>query len=132
MYPVASTGDNGMYDSRAVDLNATGFTISLTDAEKIQFYSNTQKILGTITVSLNTWAHIAVTRSGTSLRLFVNGVLDGNVSNSQNFTDTNITIGRGVWASSEFEGYLDDFRVTKGYARYTSNFTPPTSAFKDK
>ncbi len=132
MYPVASTGDNGMYDSRVVDLNATGFTISLTDAEKIQFYSDTQKILGTTTVSLNTWTHIAVTRSGTSLRLFVNGVLDGNVSNSQNFTDTNITIGRGVWASSEFEGYLDDFRVTKGYARYTSNFTPPTSAFKDK
>jgi|LakMenE18May11ns_1017448.scaffolds.fasta_scaffold9956670_11 hypothetical protein len=132
MYPVASTGDNGMYDSRVVDLNATGFTISLTDAEKIQFYSDTQKILGTTTVSLNTWTHIAVTRSGTSLRLFVNGVLDGNVSNSQNFTDTNITIGRGVWASSEFEGYLDDFRVTKGYARYTSNFSPPTSALKDK
>jgi hypothetical protein len=121
-----------MYDSRVVDLNATGFTISLTDAEKIQFYSDTQKILGTTTVSLNTWTHIAVTRSGTSLRLFVNGVLDGNVSNSQNFTDTNITIGRGVWASSEFEGYLDDFRVTKGYARYTSNFSPPTSALKDK
>jgi hypothetical protein len=132
MYPVASTGDNGIWDSRNADLSATGFTISYTDTEKIQFYSDTQKILGTITVSLNTWAHIAVTRSGTSLRLFVNGVLDGNVSNSQNFTDTNITIGRGVWTSSEFEGYLDDFRVTKGYARYTSNFSAPTAAFRDK
>lgn len=132
MYPVASTGDNGMYDSRAVDLNTTGFTISLTDAQKIQIYSNAQHILGNTTLSLNTWTHIAVTRSGTSLRLFVNGVVDGNVSNSQSFTDTNITIGKGIWSGSEFEGYLDDFRVTKGYARYTSTFSPPTSALKDK
>ena len=132
MYPVASTGDNGIWDSRNADLSATGFTISLTDAEKIQFYSDTQKILGNTAVSLNTWTHIAVTRSGTSLRLFVNGIVDGNVTNSQNFTDTNITIGKGVWGSSEFEGYLDDLRITKGYARYTSNFSPPTSALKDK
>ena len=133
MYPVASAGDNGIYDSRATDLNATGFTISLTDAEKIQFYSDTQKILSAATISLNTWTHIAVTRSETSLRLYVNGIVANTVTNSQSFTDTNITIGKGIWGSSEFEGYLDDLRITKGYARYTSNtFTVPTSALKDK
>ena len=133
MYPVASTGDNGIYDSRAVDLNATGFTISLTDAEKIQFYSDTLKILSAATISLNTWTHIAVTRSETSLRLYVNGIVANTVTNSQSFTDTNITIGKGIWGSSEFEGYLDDLRITKGYARYTSNtFTTPTAALKDQ
>ena len=124
IYPVASTGDNGIWDSRSVDLSATGFTLSLTDAEKIQVYSDTQKILGSSTISLNTWTHIALTRSNGIMRLFVNGTIDGSVTNTQNFIDTNFFIGKGVWANSEFEGYLDEVRITKGIARYTSNFTP--------
>jgi len=129
MYPIASTGDNGIYDSRTADLSTGGFTISLTDAEKIQFFSDSQKILGSTTIPLNQWTFIAVTRSGTALKLFVNGVLDGSATNSQNFSDTTLLIGKGIWASSEYEGYLQDFRLTKGYARYTANFTPPASAF---
>lgn len=84
-------------------------------------------------VTLNTWSHVAVSRSGTSTRLFLNGVQTGST-----YTDTNnyLTPAR-VWIGADddgspnayFIGYIDDLRITKGVARYTANFTPPTQAF---
>jgi hypothetical protein len=76
----------------------------------------------------NTWTHIAVTRSQNIVYIFQNGLLLGSGANSRNWSmnnssffispDTNTASG-GAW--------FDDFRVTKGVARYTSNFTPPST-----
>jgi hypothetical protein len=81
----------------------------------------------------STWTYVAVTRSGTTFRMFVNGVLEASLTSSAS-VDGNIpaqlTLGNsGVAGDTSWTGYLDDLRITKGYARYTSNFTPPTSAF---
>lgn len=76
------------------------------------------------------WQHIAVTRSGTSLRLFINGTqLGGTLTNSTNLTDNQLKIGYYYDNTFGFVGLIDEFRVTKGLARYTSNFTAPTAAF---
>jgi hypothetical protein len=85
------------------------------------------------TVTTNTWYHIAVTRSGSTFRSFVNGVVDRTFTSSAViFTDATIpyNIGRVAYLSGTFffNGYMDDYRVTKGYARYTAAFTPPTAA----
>jgi hypothetical protein len=79
------------------------------------------------------WHHIAITRASGTNRMFFDGVLQGSVtSDSTNYTaPNNMQIGTSS-AYGDFSGYLDDLRITKGYARYTSNFTPPSSAFKDK
>jgi hypothetical protein len=94
---------------------------------KIEFYNGTQ-IPGTITVPLNAWAHVAFARSGTTLRGFVNGVLDINTTMS---TNLNIPAGTQVIGAivdpTYNTGYMTDFRVVKGTAVYTSAFTPPTS-----
>ena len=84
------------------------------------------------TLSINTWYHFAVVRSGNTLTLYVNGTSVSSLSvtgismavNNQNQTN----IGGGGW-DSDFAGYIDNLRVTLGYARYTSNFTPPAQAF---
>jgi hypothetical protein len=82
------------------------------------------------TITSNTWQHIAVTRSGTSLRGFINGTQVITTTSSVNLTQGTNYIGYNGGTAGQ--GYIDDLRITKGYARYTSNFTAPTSALITK
>jgi hypothetical protein len=82
------------------------------------------------TVAANTWTHLAFTRSGTSLRAFNNGVLITTVTDSTSLSGTQVlTVGAQSDIAAPLIGYLDDVRITKGYARYTATFTPPAAAF---
>jgi len=85
--------------------------------------------------STGTWYHFAVTRSGNDYKLFRDGtqVASGtDVDAIPNFAGL-LRIGDLSGAATEnFNGWLDDLRITKGVARYTANFTPPTKAFPDK
>ena len=78
--------------------------------------------------STGTWYHIAVTRTSGTLRMFINGNIVASTSNSTNFASSG-GVQIGIVASyNSLNGYLDDLRITNGYARYTSNFIPPTAA----
>ena len=88
-------------------------------------------------IALYSWNHIAVTRSSGSIKAFVNGMQAGStVANSDSFTEGG---ARPLWIGalndSSFRfwlnGYIDELRITKGIARYTTNFTPPTAPFPD-
>ena len=84
-------------------------------------------------LSNNTWYHVAVTRSGSTWRLFLNGTQEDSVTQSDQLTDSGSTTrlgnyGPSATASHGLNGYIEDFRITRGVARYTSNFTAPTSA----
>jgi hypothetical protein len=101
------------------------------------YYNNLPGPLFTIgdttTLSINTWYHFAVSREGNVFRLFLNGTLEGTTTNTIS-TAQNKTPHIGRWegfANRDFNGYIDDFRITKGIARYTANFTPPTAPFPD-
>ena len=41
-------------------------------------------------------------------------------------------MGAGLSGANQLNGYIDEFRVTKGVGRYNSNFTPPTEPFPGK
>jgi hypothetical protein len=83
-------------------------------------------------VQINGWHHIAIVRNGTAVNFYYDGVSKASGTDSTNLTASKLDIGYaftgGSWGT--FYGYMDDFRITNGYARYTSNFTPPTSAFQ--
>lgn len=91
------------------------------------------------TIPTNQWVHIAATREGSSVRGFIDGVLGVSATDSTSITDgTNSTypplIGAtgnpwGFSTANNHDGYIDELRVTKGVARYTANFTPPTEPF---
>lgn len=86
-------------------------------------------ITGTTNLSTAGWTHIAICRSSGSTRMFVNGVQEGSTyADTNNYlpANTSLKIGGLPGASLYFTGYLDDVRITKGVARYTANFTPPT------
>jgi hypothetical protein len=75
---------------------------------------------------LNTWTHIAVVENGNNYYLFINGVLttqDFNTHRLANMT-TSILIGY-----LGYNGWIDEFRVSKGIARWTANFIPPTNEY---
>jgi len=78
---------------------------------------------------VSTWFHAAAAKEGNTLRLFQDGTLIGSVLNTTNFTATQFQVGASLYRS--FWGYIAQFRITKGVARYTSNFTPPTAPFPD-
>jgi len=77
------------------------------------------------------WHHVAVSRSGSSVRLFIDGDQEDSALFSTNFnTNADFVIGRTYeGASGQFIGYLDEIRLSKDIARWTSNFTPPTSPY---
>jgi len=84
---------------------------------------------------LNQWTHIAVTRSGSTTRLFVNGKQVDTETDSQNYSDETFYLGAGIYGGTPGGGantnYTSNFRIVKGTAVYTSDFTPPTAPFLD-
>jgi hypothetical protein len=81
-------------------------------------------------VTLNTWNHLAWTRQGSTCRAFVNGILQGSGTRVDAFSFSVIGASASGGAQA-VNGYIDDLRITKGIARYTSNFTPPAAPFPD-
>jgi hypothetical protein len=81
-------------------------------------------------VTTNAWQHIAITRSGTDVKLFINGTqLGATRTNSTNYTANQLFIGYYFSSSFAINARVDEFRVTKGVARYTANFTAPAAPF---
>lgn len=83
------------------------------------------------------WYHLAVVRDGTSVYIFVNGVSISLTvftpieSKTLPNYSASLYIGSygnlGYWIDAE----IDEFRISKGIARWTENFTPPISAYED-
>jgi hypothetical protein len=96
-----------------------------------EFYTGSSILQTGIIPTTNTWQFVAWCRSSGTLRLFVDGVQVWSTSNTNTCSANYINLGRRYSNSEFLDGYLDEFRVTPGIARYTSDFTPPTGPFAD-
>ena len=124
---VTITDTNPIYSKGADSTEGIYFGVqNSTNLAEFQ-QANTDLIVATTAVVLNQWTHIAVSRNGTSLRLFINGILQGTVTNSTNFSQTAAgRIGRGRGTSTNYwRGRISNFRLVIGTAVYTASFTPP-------
>ena len=126
---------NGTYISSAgyySGSNAGNWVLRRTSATQIGFAtydgtSNEEYTELSATTSLNTWHHIALTRSGTTVQLFVDGVAGGSMTISKGLEDganNGLVIGNAN-SNVPWNGKFQDVRLYNGVAKYTANFTPP-------
>jgi hypothetical protein len=104
------------------------------NASGIRYYVNSADRITGSALSTGVWYHIAVSRSGSSTKMFINGTQTGSTYTDTNNYGSSNPLGVGDYAVPQtgtftLNGYIDDLRITKGYARYTTTFTPPTTAF---
>jgi len=87
-------------------------------------------LVSTSSLASATWHLISVQRSGSTMKLFIDGIEEDSVTNTKSYNFSGWGIGEAYY-NTDFDGWLDDFRITKGVARYSADFSPPTSPFPD-
>lgn len=109
---------------------------TFTDTDKY-YYAEIGASGGTITLRSGEdfssgWHHLALVRNGNTFNLYVDGIskvsntTTGTVSSSNN----DLLVGNVPTPTEHaFKGYIDEFRISKGIARWTSDFTPPTEQY---
>ena len=120
----------------------TGLKITVVTTPGIRLWASMASSVyetASATITPGTWYHMAWVRESTALgKLYLDGTLILTVTSSVIVsyampTDQDVLIGlMGDGYSNPFKGYIDDLRLTRGYARYTGNFTAPTSTFNLK
>jgi hypothetical protein len=113
--------------------NVGNFACYLNSGTTIEIYNNgAGPVLAqaTVTISTNTWYHIAISRASGVVKIFVDGVEKSSTALTYNFNaSTAGYVGYdGITPSLQYNGWIDEFRVSNT-ARYTATFTPSTTAF---
>jgi hypothetical protein len=109
------------------------FEIQTNSTEKVVVLGwSTTFLTGATSVVLNTWNHIAVCRSGTTMSLYLNGTRDATTTSANNFSSTNIfyIASQAASTTTTFGGYISNLRAVKGSSVYTpssSSLTVPTA-----
>lgn len=120
-----------LIDTRNTSSDSEGLYIYVNSAGKVVAGNNAASVTGTTTLSANTWADIEVSRASGTLRLFVNGALDGTLANFDYRSSAAgvCKLGSDADLNTAWVGFLDEVRFSKGIARHTAAFAPATAAF---
>jgi hypothetical protein len=131
VYPTSSSATfRSLFDSRSGAVN-TGISI-WQNGTSIEIYGASQQFVASSVFTINSWQHVAVSRSSNTVRVYVGGTQRGsNYTNSNDMTDTRLVIGNDNSLAYPFVGYISNFRITKGNDRnYTgATITVPSAPF---
>lgn len=129
----------GQLDAGVTPTNISFFLRRLTSnfiAVNVNVGSTVYFIVGTtqFTNAVNTgWHHVAVVRTGDVLKLFLDGIQEGGnaaIIGTVNDSPNAFAVGRlGEAAGQDWLGWIDEFRLSVGIARWTANFSPPSAAY---
>lgn len=123
-------GNPFLIDCRPISSTNGAYVTTYINAGTVVFFTNAAARITSSAITTGAWYHVAVCRSGTSTRLFLNGTQTGSTyTDPTNYIASPVNIGASGNGLFPLTGYFDDIRITKGVARYTANFTPPAAAF---
>lgn len=130
IYLTATPAANGAFIlGQYVGAGADRTIFNVDSTLKVGFQVGAVSMASTTTLALNRWYHVAAVRSGSSTNnfsLYINGTREGQMTYTGTFQNTNTTIGYTPnLANTYLTGYISNFRIVKGTAVYTSNFTAP-------
>lgn len=134
IYRNATGTDHGIFSIGSLGSDTTIRVKGSSNVIQIWFNGSGAYANGSTIISSGQWYHIAWVRSGTNSKVYVNGILDINYTDTS--VGTSLTARAAVIGATyanapeaEFNGFIDEFRITRGVVRYTAPFTPPTASF---
>jgi hypothetical protein len=109
------------------------FIFYMKSDNKLELYDGGSTYTSVVTMAANTWYHLAISRSGSSLKVYRDGTEVMSATNSRNLSDNStIVVGSSidptVNTTNSMNGHMDEIRISNT-ARYTTGFTPSASAF---
>lgn len=136
LYPSSTKNVQFLFDTRDNgNTTQTRYNLSLNNTNSMQPSFNvgvTAVATSNVALAVGYWYHLAVTRSGSTFRMFINGT---QVASGTNSSDVGASSGPCIGTTGDargnydgyFQGYMSNLRVVKGQALYTANFTPSTT-----
>ncbi len=113
-----------LYDSWTLRSDGLAYTLDGESTHHIVYHEQTY--------DNDAWHHIAMVQNGSDLMLFFDGTLTNTIdvsTDNMGKSDNHITIGDADFGVTNFTGDIDEVRISKGVARWTEDFTPPTSSY---
>jgi hypothetical protein len=145
-YPTSTPNGSGLIANSYADDNIVGFALAFSQPNTLGSGTGSSLFFGwynngwlgistSVSLTLNSWNHVAVTRNNGTARLFLNGSqVGGSLSTPQLPDMDTLWIGR-KWDDSQvtpnFSGYIDEVRITKGTSRFTGSYSVPFTRFPD-
>jgi hypothetical protein len=130
---VYTTGERNIFGTQNNNSRPSGSLSFARFGATFSYGFSDSSVTSLVNYPLNQWVHLALTCQSGVYRAFINGVLTGSpltrttaIANNQFEIGTNGYIGQ---YRTFYSGYMDSFRITKGVARYITNFNPETETF---
>jgi len=120
-YGLVATGNFG----------GTGWTFYFvnTSGGQLRLYNGSESVIAWA-ASTNIWYHVALVRSSSTITCYIGGTSIGTFTDLDMNNDSGaLRVGDGGDSGSSFNGWMDEVRISKGIARWTANFAPPSGAY---
>lgn len=133
-FRISASVSSVLFDTQTIGgalARTNSIALNVSAARELLLYHNSGNRIVSSALTLNTWYHVAIVRNGSTTTMYINGTSAGTTTAiTANISTASMVIGMNAQSSAAFfNGYIDELRVSPGIARWTANFTPPTSAY---